>query len=86
VEETGGELVNESPDKMSVALTRIVDNVTASYLIAYMPTNPVQDGKKRRIRIQPSEAVEKREGKVVILSRRSYKMAKSGASVGASTK
>jgi len=86
VEETGGELLNEPPDKMSQALTRIVDNVSATYVMAYMPTNSAQDGKRRRIRIQTSEAVEKREGKVVILSRRSYIMPKSVASAGAPTK
>ena len=49
VEETGGELINETPDKMSIALGRIVDNVSASYTAAYMPTNVVRDGKRRRI-------------------------------------
>jgi VWFA-related protein len=76
VEETGGELVHESPDKMSRALTRIVDNVSASYSIAYMPANQVRDGKRRRIRVQLSEAAEKREGRVVMRTRRSYIMPK----------
>ncbi|HWP43527.1 MAG TPA: hypothetical protein VNO14_09855, partial [Blastocatellia bacterium] len=76
VEETGGELVNETPGKMSGALTRIIDNVSASYTVAYMPSNPVRDGKRRRIRIRPAQAVEKREGKVLMLARRSYIMPK----------
>jgi VWFA-related protein len=86
VEETGGELVHESPEKMSGALTRIVDNVSASYSAAYMPTNPVRDGKRRRIRVQLSEDVKKREGKVVMLARRSYRMPKETNVTGTSTR
>ncbi|HSE98926.1 MAG TPA: hypothetical protein VLD57_11730, partial [Blastocatellia bacterium] len=76
VEETGGELLNEPPAKMGLALNKIVENVSASYTVGYMPTNSARDGKQRRIRVQISEAAEKREGKVVMLSRRSYIMPK----------
>ncbi len=76
VEETGGELLSEPPKTMSRALNRMVDNVSASYSIAYAPTNTARDGKRRRIRVQVSDGVEKREGKVVMLSRRSYIMPK----------
>jgi VWFA-related protein len=86
VEETGGELVSESPAKISRALNRMVDNVSASYSVAYTPTNTVRDGKRRRIRVQVSEGLEKREGKVVMLSRRSYIMPKAADSMGTSTK
>jgi VWFA-related protein len=86
VEETGGELINESPDKMTVALGRIVDNVSASYTAAYMPTNLVRDGKRRRIKVSASEEVEKREGRVVMRARRSYIMSKEAPGVKSSTK
>ena len=86
VEETGGELLSESPKTMSRALNRVVDNVSASYSIAYTPTNPVRDGKRRRIRLQVSDAVEKKEGKIVMLSRRSYIMPKAADSVEPATK
>src|SRR5688500_20017941 len=59
------ELVSESPKNMGRALNRIVDNASASYSVAYAPTNSVRDGKRRRIRVQVSDGVEKREGKVV---------------------
>jgi VWFA-related protein len=76
VDETGGELVHETPDKMSEALTRIVNNVSASYSVAYTPTNSSRDGKRRRIRVQLSAEAEKREGEVKMLTRRSYIMPK----------
>jgi VWFA-related protein len=86
VEETGGELVNESPENMSAALTRIVDHVSASYTVAYMPTNMSRDGKRRRIRVRPSSGIEKREGKVVMLSRRSYIVPKEPSQIEAPTR
>ena len=76
VEETGGELLSEPPKNITKALNRMVDNVSASYSVAYAPTNPSRDGKRRRIRIQVSDGVEKKEGKIVMLSRRSYIMPK----------
>jgi hypothetical protein len=51
-----------------------------------MPTNSSRDGKRRRIRVQVSEAVEKKEGKVVMLARRSYIMPKETPEAGSSTK
>jgi hypothetical protein len=86
VEETGGELISETPDKMTVALGRIVDNLSASYTAAYMPTNLVRDGKRRRIKVSASEEVEKREGRVVMRARRSYVMTKEAPAVRTSTK
>ena len=86
VDETGGELLSEPPKSMSRALNRMVDNVSASYSIAYTPTNTARDGKRRRIRIQVSDGVEKREGKVVMLSRRSYIMPKAADAVEPATK
>ncbi len=86
VEETGGELLSEPPKSMSRALNRVIDNVSASYSVAYTPTNSVRDGKRRRIRVQVTEVVEKREGKVVMLSRRSYIMPRAADSMEPSTK
>ncbi|HJQ71685.1 MAG TPA: VWA domain-containing protein [Blastocatellia bacterium] len=86
VEETGGELLSEPPKSMSRALNRVVDNVAASYSLAYTPTNTARDGKRRRIRIQVADGVEKREGKVVMLSRRSYIMPKAAEATEPATK
>jgi hypothetical protein len=53
-------------------MTRLVDNISQSYTIAYAPSNTVRDGKRRKIRIESSNEVEKRHGKTVLMSRRSY--------------
>jgi VWFA-related protein len=76
VEETGGELTGAPPDKIDSTLNRLVDNISASYSLAYAPTNTARDSKRRRIRVDLSPEIEKREGKVSLLARRSYVMGK----------
>ena len=74
VAETGGQLVNSSPDNMASTLTRIVADLSASYSLAFTPTNSARDGKRRRIRVELAPEIEKREGHIAILARRSYIM------------
>lgn len=78
VEETGGELTGAPPDKIDETLNRVVDNISASYSLAYTPTNTARDGKRRRIRVELTPEVEKRQGKVSLMARRSYVIAKEG--------
>lgn len=76
VTETGGELTGAPPDKIDATLNRLVDNISASYSLAYVPTNTARDSKRRRIRVNLSPDIEKRDGKISVFSRRSYVMAK----------
>jgi VWFA-related protein len=76
VEETGGELIGAEPEKMEDTLTSIVSNIAESYSLAYLPTNSVRDGKRRKIQVQLSPEVEKREGQTALITRRSYIMPK----------
>ena len=76
VEETGGELVGAPPDAIDATLNRLVENISASYAVAYTPTNTLHDGRPRRIRVHLSPEIETREGKVTVLARRSYVIAK----------
>ena len=76
VTETGGELISEAPEKMEDALTRLLNNIAESYSLAYLPTNSTRDGKRRRIGLKISPAVEQREGQTVLIARRSYVMPK----------
>lgn len=76
VAETGGELISSEPDKMNDTLVEMVNHIAISYSLAYLPTNPARDGKRRRIKVELSPDVEKREGKTVLVTRRSYIMPK----------
>ena len=72
VEETGGEIVGAPPEEIDPTLNRLIENISASYSLAYAPTNTARDGKRRRISVQLSSEVEKREGKTALSARRSY--------------
>jgi VWFA-related protein len=76
VEETGGELAGAAPERMNETLVKMVDHLAMSYSLAYLPSNSARDGKRRRIKVQLSPEVEKREGKTVLITRRSYIMPK----------
>jgi VWFA-related protein len=76
VRETGGELVSAPPEKMNETLVTLVSHLSMSYSLGYLPTNSSHDGKRRRIRVELSPEVEKREGKTALLTRRSYIMPK----------
>jgi len=76
VEETGGELISAEPEKMKETLVRMVGHIAESYSLAYLPTNSARDGKRRKIRVQLSPDIEKREGQTVLITRRSYIMPK----------
>lgn len=72
VNETGGELLSAAPEQMEETLTRLANHLAVSYSLAYQPSNPARDGKRRRIRVELAAEVEKREGKLVVITRRSY--------------
>jgi hypothetical protein len=54
----------------------MVSNIAESYSLAYLPTNSARDGKRRKIRVELSPEVEKREGQTALITRRSYIMQK----------
>jgi VWFA-related protein len=76
VKETGGQLEGASPEKIDATLNRMVDNISDSYSLAYISTNTSRDGKRRKVRVEISPEVEKREGRVALTARRSYVTAK----------
>ncbi len=76
VQETGGELISAEPEKMEGTLVRMVSNIASSYSLAYLPTNAARDGKRRKIKVQLSSEIEKREGETALITRRSYIMPK----------
>ena len=81
VEETGGELRGAPPASIDATINYLIDRIRSSYSLAYTSTNTARDGKRRKISIQISPEVEKREGKTVLLSRRSYVVTKEAKEV-----
>ncbi len=78
VTETGGELISAEPEKMEDSLAQVMSHIAAHYSLAYLPTNSTRDGKRRRIGVRLDPAVEQREGRTVLIARKSYVMRKEG--------
>ncbi|MGH9917046.1 MAG: VWA domain-containing protein, partial [Pyrinomonadaceae bacterium] len=69
---TGGEVMRADKESIETKLSELIDNLRTRYALGYMPSNQKWDGKFRRIKVIVSPEVEKREGKLVILTKRGY--------------
>jgi hypothetical protein len=57
---------------VETALANLIDHLRARYSVAYVPSNMNRDGRFRRIQLKISPEVERREGELVVLTRRGY--------------
>lgn len=74
---TGGEVMRASSDEIEARLVELIEHLRTRYAIGYTPSNGRHDGKFRRVKVTVSAAVEAREGKVSVLTRKGYYAAKS---------
>lgn len=72
VEETGGVITPASALDASRKLAEVIERLRTRYSLGYYSTNPRRDGKLRRISVKLSSDVEKREGKIGIVTRKGY--------------
>ena len=70
VEKTGGDLLQANADNVSEKFAVILNRLRTRYSLGYVPTNPVENGKFRRIRLALAE--EARRKTVVIRAREGY--------------
>lgn len=76
-DKTGGLVLKTAKDEVSDKLAAIIDQLRTRYAIGYVSSNTSQDGKFRKIRLQLSGEVDKREGKPAIITRKGYYSRKS---------
>jgi VWFA-related protein len=69
---TGGEVMNAEEDEVSLALAKVIDHLRTRYSLGYTSANSKLDGKFRKIKLQVTPAVEKREGKLVVRTKQGY--------------
>jgi len=72
VEETGGEIFTAKPDVLDRAFETMVDHLRSRYTIGYVSSNTRRDGTYRKVRVQISPDVQKREGDLTVSTRRGY--------------
>jgi VWFA-related protein len=71
-EETGGEIFNSKPENMDMAFNDLIDHLRTRYSLGFSSSNTKNDGSFRKLKLEVSSSIEKREGKLVIKARRGY--------------
>ena len=72
-QQTGGEVLESySSKKISAKMAELIDQIRTRYALGYRPGADDQKGRFREIRLEMSPEVIKREGKVIIETRKGY--------------
>jgi VWFA-related protein len=71
-EKTGGIVLDGRKDKAAEKLAELIQMLRQRYSFGYTSTNPVMDGRFRKIKVKLRPEAEKRYGKVTILARPGY--------------
>ena len=72
IEETGGELVSAKPDNIEFLFDNLITRIRTRYALGFVSTNTKRDGAYRRLKLQVAPDTEKREGKLIVKTRRGY--------------
>ncbi len=79
VEETGGEIMSDKPEQIEHAFNNLVEHLRTRFSIGFVSSNPKRDGSYRKLKVEVAEARQKRDGKLVVKTRRGYLAGKSPA-------
>lgn len=71
-EETGGEVMEEKPERLDTTFATLIDHLRTRYNLAFVSTNKKRDGSLRKLKVDLSPEVQKSQGKLVVKARRSY--------------
>ena len=70
--ETGGEVMEEKPERLDTTFATLIDHLRTRYNLAFVSTNRKRDGSLRKLKVDLSPEVLKSQGKLVVKARRSY--------------
>ncbi|MEW6210955.1 MAG: VWA domain-containing protein, partial [Acidobacteriota bacterium] len=71
-EETGGLVLSAGKQGLSSKFADLINHLRTRYTLAYFSSNTKADGKFRRIKVEVSPDVERREGRLSVLAKRGY--------------
>jgi VWFA-related protein len=71
-EETGGEIMSDKPELIDRAFQNLVDHLRTRYSLGFVSSNTKRDGSFRKLKVDVSPAIQKREGRLVVKTRRGY--------------
>jgi VWFA-related protein len=69
---TGGEVLESKKEGVDVKLAELIDHLRTRYSLGYVSSNSKQDGTFRKIKLQLSPEVEKREDNPAVLTKQGY--------------
>jgi len=70
--ETGGEVMEEKPERLDATFTTLIDHLRTRYNLAFVSSNRKRDGTVRKLKIDVTPAAQKSQEKLVVKARRSY--------------
>lgn len=71
-EATGGEVMKSSKDQVSAKLAQLIDEIRSRYTLGYYPSAKQPKGKFCEIKVQISAETEKREGRMLVRTKKGY--------------
>ena len=71
-EETGGEVMEEKPERLDTTFATLIDHLRTRYNLAFVSSNKKRDGSLRKLKVDLSPEALKSQGKLVVKARRSY--------------
>lgn len=71
-EETGGEVMEEKPERLDTTFATLIDHLRTRYNLAFVSSNKKRDGSLRKLKVDLSPELQKSQGKLVVKARRSY--------------
>ena len=71
-EETGGEIFTAKKENLNKSFDELIAHIRTRYSLGFTSTNTKNDGSFRKLKLEVSPAAEKRQGKMVIKTRRGY--------------
>lgn len=71
-EETGGEVLDDKPERLDRAFDTLVEHLRTRYQMGFVPTNRLRDGTTRKLKLKLAPAVEKAHGKLAVRTRQTY--------------
>jgi VWFA-related protein len=70
--ETGGEVVEEKPERLDTTFATLIDHLRTRYNLAFVSSNRKRDGTLRKLRIDVTPGIDESQGKLVVKARKSY--------------
>lgn len=71
-EETGGEVMEEKPERLDTTFATLIDHLRTRYNLGFVSSNRKRDGTLRKLKVDVKPELIKSQGKLVVKSRRAY--------------